>query len=245
MTSFNEHLTRPSTAASSPVAVEDRRAFSQTLDRGLQVLELIAAHPQGITVKDITEQLGAHRTNITRLLHTLNLRGYVTRDDLGGYRVGPRLTEMAREVEPMIRRVAHPVLQRLADRLGATTHLTMADGNDALSVLVIEPCTAEYHISYQAGTKRPLSQGASGFAILASRPQSPGEPFEVTRARERGWASSKGQIERGTSGIAAAVPHPEALGYSIGAIYLGAPPDFTEAAAEVMSAAQEIAAALG
>lgn len=248
MTSLHEHTgsmeVDGSTAVAENLDQEDLRAFSQTLDRGLQVLDLIADSPNGITVKEITERLGVHRTNVTRLLHTLNHRRYIRRTAQGAYCVGPHLFEMVQHAEPPLLAVASSVLQLMADKLGATTHLTVSDGDDALALKVIEPRTGNYHVSYRPGTKRPLSMGASGYAILATRPPTSADLPEVRQARKQGWTSSAGQLEQGTWGIATSIPHSQYREYSIGAIYLGEPLDTIEVAREVLGAASEISRAL-
>lgn len=39
----------------------------QTLDRGLTVLSLVASHPHGITIAEITTALGVHRAITYRI----------------------------------------------------------------------------------------------------------------------------------------------------------------------------------
>lgn len=223
----------------------DRRAVSQTLDRGLEVIDLVAAAPDGVTVAQLTELLGTPRTNVVRLLNTLASRNYVVQNPDGRYRLGSRPLELARLVQPVVRVIAQKVLQRLADRTGATAHLTAAEGDDAVALLVVEPRTATYHVSYQAGARRPLTRGASGFAILSARPPATAELPEVAAARKRGWAVSHGQIESGTWGAAAPIRHPQHPDLSVGVVYLGEPADPDTATQAVLQAANEIRTQLG
>jgi DNA-binding IclR family transcriptional regulator len=44
---------------------------SQTLDRGLRVLKLLAETDHGLTVTELSKQLGVNRTVVYRLLATL------------------------------------------------------------------------------------------------------------------------------------------------------------------------------
>ena len=222
-----------------------RRATSQTLDRGLEVVNTVAVTPEGATVAQIAEALETHRTIVVRLLNTLSDRGYVTRSASGHYILGPAPIELARLVKPMLRHVAQPALQELADEMQATAHLTTAEGEDAVALLVLEPRTAGYHISYRTGSRRPLAKGASGFAILASRQPGPVEIPEVAQARRRGWAVSSGQIESGTWGVAAPLGHPQHVDLSIGLVYLGEPREQNRAGEAVLSAARRIRTALG
>src|SRR5918997_736914 len=59
---------------------------SQTLARGLSALELIAATPGGVTVQEIADRVGVHRTVAYRLLSTLVQFRLVARHDDGRYR---------------------------------------------------------------------------------------------------------------------------------------------------------------
>lgn len=216
---------------------------SQTLDRGLAVLDLVASASHGLTVTEIAATIGAHRTIVTRLLNTLADRRYVTRDGSGRYVLGSYPLELSRYVQPRIRTVAQPILQRLADLVGATTHLTVAEGDQAVALMVIEPRTATFHVSYRVGTRRPLSRGASGIAILSARPPAPAESPETAQARRQGWALSRGHLESGTMGVAAPIPHPQYPDASVGVVRLSdAEPE--PIARAVLDAASEIAESL-
>jgi DNA-binding IclR family transcriptional regulator len=211
----------------------------QTLDRGLQVLALLARSREGLTVRALADELGVHRAIVYRLLATLERHGLVRRGAEGRYHVWTGLVELAGGVEGDLQAAALPVLTRLADELGATATLTVADGDDAVALLVVEPAAATMHVAYRAGRRHPLGVGASGKAILAGRPAAPGEPREVTRARRRGYAASAGEIQPGAIGIAA----PVSASASIGAVAFGG---FSDGAHDrIVAAAREISGALG
>ena len=52
---------------------------SQTLDRGLQVLEVLADHPEGLTVTQLARELDVSRTIVYRLVVTLEQHGLLRR----------------------------------------------------------------------------------------------------------------------------------------------------------------------
>jgi DNA-binding IclR family transcriptional regulator len=54
--------------------------------------------------------------------------------------------------------------------------------------------------------RTPLTRGAAGYAILAAGPALPGEPPQVTLARERGYATSHAEVEAGQFAVAAWIP---------------------------------------
>jgi len=178
---------------------------SLTLQRGLRVLRVLSAHPEGMTVSELAAALGTHRAGIYRLLQPhLTERLVRRRDDR--YFLGAGLVELASRVQPRLREVAGSLLQALADELTATTALTVRDGEDAAVVLdVRSPRHANMHITYRPGLRHPVAIAASGIAILAGGPARDSERGEVTTARERGWSRSTGELLPGATGVAAPV----------------------------------------
>ncbi len=179
---------------------------SLTLERGLRLLRTLAEHPEGLTVSELAGELGTHRAGIYRLLRPHLAQRLVRRDAGDRYRLGAGLIELAGSVQPRLREVAGPLLQELADALGATTALTVRDGPDeAVVVDVRSPRSVDLHIAYRPGLRHPVHVAASGLAILAGGPPRPGERAEVARARRLGWAVSTGELLPGATGVAAPV----------------------------------------
>jgi DNA-binding IclR family transcriptional regulator len=217
---------------------------SHTLDRGLRALRVLTEHPDGLSVAELAAELSTHRAAVYRLLGPLGDHHLVRRRPDGRILLGPGLIELASGVQPRLSEVAQPVLQRLADDLGATTALTVRDGEEAVVARVIVPREPRLHLTYRPGLRHPLTQGAPGHALLAALPATPDEPLSVTRARERGYAISHGELLPGATGVAVAVAmaghEPEA---SISAVWIeGLDPDV--AAAQVRAAAAAIAGEL-
>ena len=146
---------------------------SQTLDRGLRVLKLLADTDHGLTVTELAAKLGVNRTVVYRLLATLEQHSLVRRDLGGRARVGLGVLGLAHQVHPLLREAALPALRSLADDIGATAHLTLVDGTEALAVAVVEPTWTDYHVAYRTGIRHPLDRGAAGRAILAGRGMQP------------------------------------------------------------------------
>ncbi len=214
----------------------------QTLDRGLEALELLADEPDGLSVAELAERLGVDRAVVYRLTATLESRRLLLRDCEGRLHLGLGLVELARRVAPHLRAVALPELRRLAVEIGATTTLTVADGDEAVAIAVVEPPASDIHVAYRAGLRHPLVRGASGKAILAGRPYREDEPPEVTTARRRGYATSEGELERGAVGVAAPVEVKGWADASIGAIALA--PFARDAGNAVAGAAARVAQTL-
>jgi DNA-binding IclR family transcriptional regulator len=110
----------------------------------------------------------------------------------------------------VLRDLAVPVLRRLAEEVGCTAHLTVADGTEALAVAVVEPSWTDFHVGYRVGSRHPLRQGAAGKAILLGR-EAGAAPYAVT----------SGELQAGARGLAAPVRGVEGLEASLGIVTLG------------------------
>jgi DNA-binding IclR family transcriptional regulator len=209
---------------------------SQTLDRGLRVLRLLAEAPGGLSVSALASELGVNRTVVYRLLATLEQHGLVRRDGDGRARLGLGVLQLAGRVLPMLREAALPPLRRLAEEIGATAHLTMVEGGQALAVAVVEPSWTDYHVAYRVGSRHDLRRGAAGRAILLGRESAPD-------ATEPGYVASEGELQPGAHGVAAPLVGVAGLEASVGVVALSSL-DVERVGPRVVRAAAEVAAAL-
>lgn len=205
---------------------------SQTLDRGLQVLQLLG-RPEGaagMTVSALAQEIGVSRAIVYRLVATLHARDFVARGPDGRVRLGLGVTRLQLTVRPVLVELARPLLRELADQVGATAHLTVAEGDQALALVVVEPSWTDFHISYRVGSRHPLDRGAAGRAILAGR-----------RGRDDRPVATTGELQPGAHGVAAWVPDVPGLEASVGVVTMGPPPPVTD---EVLATARSLARAL-
>ncbi|MBB4687073.1 IclR family transcriptional regulator [Amycolatopsis jiangsuensis] len=183
------------------------REGSLTLDRGLALLQAVAdAGEQAATISELAVTIGASRAAVYRLLVPLTERGLIWRDG-AKVRLGIGVLRLAGQVLPQLREAARPVLRALAEDVGATAHLTVAQGDQAQAVAVVEPSWTSYHVAYRVGSRHALNAGAAGRA-MALRPGGDG------------WISSTGELEAGASGVAAPVRGVLGLRASVGVISL-------------------------
>lgn len=181
---------------------------SQTLARGLTALQMVADSPGGLTVQQLADQVGVHRTIAYRLLTTLTEFRLLAKGEDGRYRPASGLAVLGAAFDRNVRQVSLPTLRALADELGTTVSLLIAEGDQQVAIAVIVPSHVAYQLSFHEGSRYPLDRGAAGVALLASMPPRPGERDLVTRARERGWVTTYGEIEPNTYGLAVAVRRP-------------------------------------
>jgi len=178
---------------------------SQTLARGLSALQAIADAPGGLTVQQVADHLGAHRTIAYRLLATLSQFRYVAKGEDGRYRPAAALAVLGSSFDNNVRQLAIPTLRALADELGTTVSLLVAEGDQQVAIAVIVPSQVYYQLSFHEGSRHPLERGAAGVALLASMPPRPGERDLVRQTREQGWVITHGEIEPNTYGLAVPV----------------------------------------
>jgi DNA-binding IclR family transcriptional regulator len=190
----------PELSAGEPTKARDG---NQTLARGLRVLLAIADSKQGMTVQQVSELLGVHRSIAYRVLQTLVDFGLAARGSDGAYLPGARLATLAEAYLPALRDVTAPVMRSLADELQSTIMLFVAQGEDAVAIAMAEPTTASHHLAFRPGMRTPLTRGAAGYAILAAAPPVPGEPEQVASARAQGYARSHAEVEAGQYAVAA------------------------------------------
>jgi DNA-binding IclR family transcriptional regulator len=212
---------------------------SQTLDRGLRLLELVA-RGEDLSVTDLAARLGVSRPAVYRLLTTLEQHRLVARGGDGQVRLGLGVLPLARAVTPLLVEVATPLLRLLAEEMGATAHLTVAEpgssgaSGEAVAVAVVEPSRTELHVAYRVGSRHPLEKGAAGRAILSARNGPLVSAFVVT----------EGELQPGALGIAAPVLGVAGLEASVGLIALGQALDPRRAGPRVVATAAALAGAL-
>jgi len=141
-----------------------------SLEKALDVLDLVGAAAQGLGQADIAEQLGMPRTTSYRLLATLVARGLLRRDPLRKvYQLGFRCFEMARQADPAPDLVAACVgeMRTLRDLTGETCYLAVLDG---LDVLLLERCDGahSHRSSAELGQRKPAYCTSQGKSILSA-----------------------------------------------------------------------------
>jgi DNA-binding IclR family transcriptional regulator len=204
---------------------------SLTFERGLALLQAIAdVDGEPPTISELAERIGVSRAAVYRLLGPLQARGLVRRDG-SRVRLGLGVLQLAGRVLPQLRQAASPVLRGLAEHVGATAHLTVADGDEAQAVAVVEPSWTDFHVAYRVGSRHPLRRGAAGKAILL-RPDGGAQ-----------WSLTTGELQPGAHGVAAPVRGVPGLRASVGVVALQ-PLDAARVGPLVVSAARSVAAAL-
>jgi len=139
------------------------------LEKGFDVVELLATVPEGLTISEIAGRLGLSISQIFRMIVVMERRGWLYKD--GGtdrYRVSYKVLELAYRATPAqeLARVATPVMYSLAQASRQSCHLVVQAGSKALVVQRQEsPSTTG--LAVRLGTAVDLLDSSSGHVLLA------------------------------------------------------------------------------
>ena len=218
---------------------------SQTLDRGLRVLQTLAESGRPLRIPELADALGVHRSIVYRILRTLEDHRLVSRSSDGLCELGVGLAVLSRAVRRDLQAAALPELTYLADALGMTAFVVVADADEAVTLLTVEPRHSSAHVAYRPGVRHPVDRGAPGLALLSGAARRSGERAEVAEARTRGWARSSGEVIPGMSSVAApVVVAGRGVVAAVAVVYVDSSSDEAAVGARVVTAARTIAADL-
>lgn len=207
--------------------------MSGVLERTLGVLEILAAHPEGISLGRVADRLNIPASAAHRLLTELVQRGYVRQvRDGGDYELTTKLVAMVLDYMGAAGIVdfAQPILDALAQETGEFIRLAVIDGERLTWVARAQGARRGLRYDPDIDATARLSCTASGHAwlstmtdeealVLVSR-QGFGTPEEygphapttaralldlLGRTRKRGWAMTQDFFAPGLSSIAVPV----------------------------------------
>jgi len=147
-----------------------RRQYpTPALEKGLDILELFAGTPGGLTVSEVARLLNRTVSEIFRMLLCLEQRGYLAQsENRERYHLTLRLFRMAQEHPPTKRLVveALPVMHAVAYQLRQSCHLGVVDGGHVVIVAQVDsPESTGFYV--KMGSKVNLMHAATGHVILA------------------------------------------------------------------------------
>jgi len=145
------------------------RYRAPALDKGLDILELLAEQKGGLTRAEITKLLGRNASEIYRMLERLVARQYVVRSAAGDrYSLSLKLYAPAHRHPPMERLISEalPLMQRFAAQAEQSVHLAVYDRGNLLVIAQVDgPGT--WGIAVRLGARVGLVDTGSGRSMLA------------------------------------------------------------------------------
>lgn len=207
------------------------KALSESIravERALDVLLCFTSQTPELTMTQIADQIGIHKSTVHRLLGTLERRRFVQRDPAtGAYRLGIRLFQMAYLTleHNDLRRLATPFMRRLRNQYQENVDISVLDEPDVVFVNHMEG-PQQVKVAGTTGKRLPAFATASGRAILAYLPDekvrsilargmpkyTPYTPLtpeavleDLKCIRAQGFAFSEQEYEDGISAVAAPI----------------------------------------
>src|SRR5580704_3765204 len=139
------------------------------LEKGLDILELFASSPEGLTVSEAARRLNRTVLEIFRMILCLEQRGYLAQSpNKERYHLTLRLFRLAQEHPPTKRLVteALPTMHWLASELRQSCHLGIVDGGHVVILAQVDsPESTGFYV--RMGSKVDLMHAATGHVILA------------------------------------------------------------------------------
>lgn len=153
---------------SDPEGAEERKYKAPALEKGLDVLELLAGSLEPMTTSQIASELGRSVSELFRMVLALEFRGYIVPAEGGkdGYTLSNKLFALgiARAPTKTLIELALPVMSALARDISQSCHIAMASGDQIVVVGRIEN-PGDLGFSVRVGYRRPLIKAASGVIL--------------------------------------------------------------------------------
>lgn len=236
------------------------------LAKAAQVIDVLNVNRAPTRLGVIADSVGLPKSSAHRLLNELVSLGIVRKLEDGNYTPGYRLVQWGQSADLAlgIRQAAEPIMRRLSDQVSESVHLHVPEGSHRVCAAGV-PGPQTLRPVIRLGQVLPLGAGASGRLLLAyadervraeARQQADDriesiwpDETELSTLRERGWATSTGEMEGGLTAVSAVVM--TRTGHALGALTVAGAsarlPD--ERCAEVrplvVTAARDIARAIG
>ena len=242
----------------------------KSADRTLDIFELLAAEPNGLTVSEISQRLGFARSSAHGLIRTLHARGYLMEDASRRLHLGAGLIQLGLNVVDQLelRTAARAPLERLVEATGDTALLVVLDRGNLLYVDKVLSHARDVRTDPRVSSTRPLQCSSLGKALLASLGDDAVEEVinrvglerateysvtdqqalisDLAETRRRGYSVDKQEALLGVYCVGA--PVRDHTGRSFAAISLSTIEQFFEAARtgpQVTAAAVDISRAMG
>lgn len=148
---------------------ESSRYRAPALEKGLDILELLADRPDGLTQTEIARALDRSVGEIFRMVTCLVGRGFIcVQRPTDRYVLTLKLFELSHRHPPLRRILAHaiPVLHQVAHATNQSCHLTVVEGGKGV-VIAQADGPGEMGFAVRPGSVMDLAKSASGRVLLA------------------------------------------------------------------------------
>lgn len=159
----------------------ERRYRAPALEKGLDILELLAREGEPLNTPQMAAKLGRSVSELFRMVLTLEDRGYIVQArGREGYGLTNKLFSMGLAQTPMrsLVELAAQEMKLLAEDIGQSCHMTVVSNKQIVVVARIES-PRDLGFSVRLGYRRPVVESTSGIILYAFLPE-----LEKNRALE-------------------------------------------------------------
>lgn len=241
----------------------------QVLERTFALLDVLAAHQDPVSLKQISEQTGLHPSTAHRILNDLTLGRLVDRPEAGSYRLGMKLLELGNMVKARldVRQAALEPMRELHRHTHQPVSLSVRQGDEIVYIERVFSERSGMQVVRAIGGRAPLHLTSVGKLFLA-QDEAPRVRAYATRTglsghtrnsitevhrldrelagvRANGYARDDEELELGVRCMAAGIVDDQ--GKLVAGLSISAPADRLEEswADRLKATAQEISQALG
>ena len=155
----------------SPGREREDKYFSKVIGKALDLIDILRASPQPLSLNELTLQLELTKSSVFRILHTLEVSGYIQRDSLGRYTAAEDLQASAPgQLRAALVDAAMPCLKELSREFQETVSLAMRFENRVEVVGTIESPHL-IRMGNTVGRIVPPHASSLGKAIAAFQPE--------------------------------------------------------------------------
>jgi DNA-binding IclR family transcriptional regulator len=248
---------------------EERTSYATpALEKGLDVIELLAHQPSGLTKSEISRELKRTVSEIFRMLLCLERRGYIAQVDGERYALTLKLFKLVQEHPPTERLIAEalPVMHQVAHETQQSCHMGIIEGAEVTILAQVNaPTSVGFYV--KLGSSVELMEASTGYVILAHQDDEhrsrtlaewkrltgselPSDlPAHLARIKRQGYESRPSYKVRGVTNIS--YPIFDGRGSAIGALtvpfiqHVDSIANVSEVSASLKKASREISAAIG
>ena len=140
----------------------------QVIARMLKLLDVLAAHPEPLGLKQVAQYTGLHPSTAHRILSAMASDRLIDRIEPGSYRLGMRLLELGNLVKMRInvREMALPVMRELHSQIGETVNLSVRHDDEIVYVERTSSGRSAMRVVHVIGARAPLHVTAAGKLFL-------------------------------------------------------------------------------
>jgi DNA-binding IclR family transcriptional regulator len=143
----------------------------QVIARAAEILRTLAAHPEGLSLAQIAQEVELPRSTIERIVHALRTEQLVRSLSLHGpICLGPGLVTLATEVGKTMRQEMRPALEDIVRQSNETVTLALWEGEMLVCIDQVVSSSQRLRAVSAVGEAFPLYCTANGKAILAELP---------------------------------------------------------------------------